>query len=96
MKNIFEPNYRIVILQGINNDPGYSLSNEMLQRLLKSYGHTLSIAEVNVQINWLEQRGFVIADRLENGLVIVKITRPGQDLATGFSRVEGVDPPPLD
>lgn len=96
MNNIFEPNYRIVILQGINNDPGYSLSNEMLQRLLRSYGHTLSIAEVNTQINWLEQRGFVSAERMGNGFVIAKITRPGQDLAGGFSRAEGVDPPPLE
>ncbi len=94
MDNIFVPNQRIVILQGLEKDPGRSLSNEMLQRLLRTYGHNISVSEVNTQINWLEQRGYVHADRLsEYGLVIVKILRPGIDVALGQTRAEGIDPP---
>jgi Fe2+ or Zn2+ uptake regulation protein len=92
--NIFLPNQRIIILQGLEKDAGRSLSNEMLQRLLRSYGHNCGIAEVNRHINWLEQRGYVTTERLaESGLVMVTITRPGIDVATGFVRVEGIDPP---
>jgi Fe2+ or Zn2+ uptake regulation protein len=94
MDNIFLPNQRIIILQGLEKDAGRSLSNEMLQRLLRSYGHNCGIAEVNRHINWLEQRGYVKASRLENSaLVIAEILRPGIDVATGFVRAEEIDPP---
>jgi Fe2+ or Zn2+ uptake regulation protein len=92
--NIFLPNQRIIILQGLEKDAGRSLSNEMIQRLLRSYGHNCGIADVNRHINWLEQRGYVKANRLENsGLVIAEMLRPGIDVAAGFVRAEGIDPP---
>ncbi|MDR1176619.1 MAG: hypothetical protein LBK83_14240 [Treponema sp.] len=95
MDNIFLPNQRSIILWGIERDPGRSISNELLQRLLNSWGHHCGIAEVNTQINWLEQRGYVATERLaESGLVMATITRPGIDVATGFVRAEGIDPPP--
>jgi len=95
MENIFLPLQRIIILQGIEKSPGRELSNEMLQRLLKEYCHRLSIAEVNELINWLENRGYVKADRLgDSGFIIAHITRPGIDVAQGNTRVDGIDPPP--
>lgn len=39
MKDIFIGNQRILILQGIERN--ITLSNEMAQRLLRVYGHTL-------------------------------------------------------
>ena len=95
MGNIFLPLRRIIILQGIESSPGRELSNEMLQRLLKSQCHSCSIAEVNEQINWLENRGYVKAARLgDSGLVIAHITRPGIDVALGNVRAEGIEAPP--
>jgi hypothetical protein len=92
--NIFLPNQRIIVLQGLERDAGRTLSNEMLQRLLRSYGHNCGIADVNRIINWLEQRGYVKTSRLENSvMVIVEILRPGIDVAAGFVRAEGIDPP---
>jgi len=95
MENIFLPLRRIIILQGIENSPGRELSNEMIQRLLKSQCHSCSIAEVNEQINWLEYRGYVKTERLgDSGLVIAHITRPGIDVAQGNTRAEGIETPP--
>ena len=94
MGNIFIPNQRIVILQGLERDAGRTLSNGLLQRLLKEYGHNLSIGEVNEQINWLEERGFVRASRQgDSTLIIVKALRPGLEVAQGLVRAEGIDPP---
>jgi hypothetical protein len=93
MMNIFEPNQRIIILQGLLKDPAYSLSNEMLQRLLRQYGHTCSLMDVNTLVNWLEQGGYLTTERLENGLVIAKLARPGIDVASGFLRAAGIDAP---
>jgi Fe2+ or Zn2+ uptake regulation protein len=95
MENIFLPHQRIVILQGIEKSPGRELSNEMIQRLLREHGHRCSIAEVNEQINWLENRGYVKATRMgDSAFVLVHITRPGIDVAQGNTRADGIDPPP--
>jgi hypothetical protein len=97
MDHIFRPLQRIIMLQGLERDSGRSLSCEMLQRLLKEHGQSCSIAEVNEQINWLENRGYVKTRRLESSsLVMVEILRPGIEAATGLTRAEGIDPPPLE
>ena len=94
MENIFLPNQRILILQGLEKDGGRTLSNEMLQRLLKSYGHTVSLQEVNALVNWLEIRGYVSTERLaDKALVLVTLNRPGLDVALGYTRADGIDPP---
>lgn len=94
MENIFLPNQRILVLQGLEKDAGRTLSNEMLQRLLKSYGHTVSLQEVNALVNWLEIRGYVSTERLaDKALVLVTLNRPGLDVALGYTRAEGIDPP---
>ena len=94
MDNIFLPNQRVLILQGLEKDSGRTLSNEMLQRLLRSYGHTLSLQDVNALIAWLEQRGYVSTERLgEAALILVNLSRAGLDVALGYTRAEGIDPP---
>lgn len=95
MAHIFLPLRRIIILQGIEKSPGRELSNEMLQRLLKEQCHNCSITEVNEQINWLENRGYVKTTRpADSGFIFAHITRPGIDVAQGNTRAEGIDPPP--
>jgi Fe2+ or Zn2+ uptake regulation protein len=95
METIFSPGQRIIILQGIEQNAGRELSNEMIQRLLRANAHSCSIAEVNEQIAWLENRGYVKAVRLgESGFINVHITRAGIDVAKGYARAEGIDPPP--
>ncbi len=94
MENIFLPNQRIIILQGLEKDAGRTLSNEMLQRLLRTYGHTVSLKDVNSLINWLETRGFVTTERLaDKALVLVTLARPGLDAALGNARFDGIDVP---
>jgi hypothetical protein len=95
MENIFLPLQRIIILQGIEQSAGRELSNEMIQRLLRSNAHSCSIGEVNAQIAWLENRGYVRSTRLgDSGFVNAHITRAGIDVAKGYARAEGIDPPP--
>lgn len=94
MEHIFLPNQRIIVLQGLEKDAGRTLSNEMIQRLLKTYGHTVSLTEVNALISWLEVRGYVSTERLaDKALVLVTLTRSGLDVALGYSRADGIDPP---
>jgi Fe2+ or Zn2+ uptake regulation protein len=95
MDHIFIPLRRIILLQGLEQAAGRELSNELLQRLLMANGHRCSLAEVNEQINWLENRGYVKTTRLSApGFILVHLTRPGVEVATGLVRAEGIDPPP--
>ncbi|WP_427193666.1 hypothetical protein KP615_09690 [Treponema denticola] len=94
MENIFLPNQRILILQGLEKDAGRTLSNEMLQRLLRSYGHSVSLQDVNSLISWLERRGYITTERLaDKALVLATVTRAGLDVALGYTRADGIDPP---
>lgn len=91
MKDIFIGNQRILILQGIEKD--ITLSNEMAQRLLRVYGDTLPLEKVNAVCLWLEQRGLVTIERLDESLLTMKLTKHGQEVALGFAREDGVDLP---
>lgn len=91
MKDIFIGNQRIIILQGIEKN--ITLSNEMAQRLLRVYGHSLPLEKVNAICYWLEQRGLVTIERLSDGLFTMRLTKHGQEVALGFTREDGVDAP---
>lgn len=91
MKDIFIGNQRIIILQGI--EKSITLSNEMAQRLLRVYGHTLPLEKVNAICIWLEQRGLVKTERLDGSLFSMKLTKHGQEVALGYAREDGVDLP---
>lgn len=91
MKDIFIGNQRILILQGIERN--ITLSNEMAQRLLRVYGHSLPLEKVNAICYWLEQRGLVTVERLDESLFTMKLTKHGQEIALGFAREDGVDLP---
>lgn len=91
MKDIFIGNQRIIILQGI--EKSITLSNEMAQRLLRVYGHTLPLEKVNAICYWLEQRSLISIERLGERLFTMKLTKHGQEVALGFAREDGVDLP---
>ena len=91
MKDIFIGKQRIIILQGI--EKSITLSNEMAQRLLRVYGHTLPLEKVNSICFWLEQRGLVTIEKLDESIFVMKLTRHGSEVAKGFVREEGVDLP---
>jgi hypothetical protein len=94
--NIYTPNQRMLILQALYKDADYRLNTEMLQRLLRTFGHSCGIVEVNALVGYLERRGYLSCERLENGMVIAKLTRAGQDVAEGNVIAEGIDRPPVE
>lgn len=96
MMDVFGPNQRIIMLQAMYNDNDYSLSNEMLQRVLNMFGHGIGLERTNEQIHWLENRGLVTVEDIGSELLVVRLTRRGKDVAEGHERVDGVDRPRLE
>lgn len=94
MKDIFAPNQRLVVLDFCEKNLG--VSNEMAQRVLKDYGHSLSIEQINALFTWLSDRSLVTIEQLPRGINTIKVTRRGRDVALGNLREDGVDPPIAD
>lgn len=93
MSDAFAGNRRIAILQGLHADTDYTLSCELLQRLLASYGHRIPVAAVREDVVWLADQRLVEIEDGAAGLTLAKLTRRGMDVATGHLRVAGVDRP---
>lgn len=93
---MFAPSRRITILRGLHVDQDYTLSNEMLQRVLEPHGHRVGLERIHDDLQWLERHQLVSIEDGAGGLVLAKLTRRGLDAATGHTRVAGVDRPPLD
>lgn len=91
MKDIFAGNKRIVILQGLERE--LTMSNEMAQRLLRVYGHSLALEEVNAICQWLSMRGLVTLEKVDDSIIVMHLTRHGMEVARGYVKEEGVDSP---
>lgn len=93
MKDIFAPNQRLILLQAMHGDNDFSLSNEMLQRVLVQMGHGVDLEKTNKEINWLKDNKLVTIESIDKTLKVVKLTRSGIDAAQGYLRLEGLDRP---
>lgn len=91
MDDIFAANQRILLLQG--TEKNQTLSNEMGQRLLRLYGHSLSLEKVNSIMTFLAERQLVKVEKLSGELWVMRLTRRGKDVATGQARETGIDAP---
>lgn len=96
MNDIFAPNRRIVILCGLDADADRTLSDEMLQRLLAGFGHNVGLELIREDLRWLEREYLVSVGDGAAAIVLAKLTRRGEDVAAGRTRVAGVDRPRLD
>ena len=96
MSDIFAPSRRIVILQGLDADSDRTLSDEMLQRLLGTFGHNVGLDRIREDLRWLERENLVSLGDGAESIVLARLTRRGQDIAAGRERAAGVERPRLD
>lgn len=92
-EDIFSPNQRLIILQVLEGDNDYSQNNGILQKVLRKFGHGVSLEKTDQEIVWLEERKLVTVEKLDVDLSIVKLTRKGLDVARGLEIIDGVERP---
>lgn len=80
---------RLALLQALEQDPGYSHNENILQMILASVGHDVSADRVRTELRWLEEQG-LLAITTVGELLIAKVTQRGVDVALGRSRVDGI------
>lgn len=92
VKDLQQEARRLAILQLLHLDPDYSINDSLLQPLLASQGHGVSIAVVRADLAWLEQLGLLSTNELP-GCTVALLRSDGVDVAMGVSVVPGIARP---
>lgn len=85
-------NRRCAFLRFLGEDQDYAMNTSLLQSALDAVGHGVSRDCVNADAVWLEEQGLVSCENLD-GIIVVKITQRGLDVAEGRAVVPGVKRP---
>ncbi len=84
-------NRRCAFLRFLAEDADYAMNTSLLQSALDAVGHGVSRDRVNGDAAWLEEQGLSCEDL--GGIIVVKITQRGLDVAEGRAIVPGVKRP---
>ncbi|PWG62845.1 VpaChn25_0724 family phage protein [Spiribacter halobius] len=83
---------RLVILQALEEDAGYSHNEHVLRSVLRAFGHAVSRDALRSQLAWLAEQGLIELEE-SSGVQVASLTPRGEDVATGAARVPGVARP---
>ncbi len=88
--------FRRDILQLLEQDSGYALTEMVLVRALAELGNPIPRARLRAQLHWLSNQSLVtLGDLAGSGLLTAKLTERGEEVALGVLRAEGVARLPL-
>jgi len=90
MMNYHRDHARLLILQALEQAPGYQAHQESLLAALSGQGFVLSRAQLHTELAWLEDNADALVDRRVGGVHIALLTPAGQELAQGLATVPGV------
>lgn len=89
---LIESDRRLVILRTLEEDPGYTMNESVIQTCLEAIGHSVSRDRVRTDLEWLREQGLVtLADVVS--VKVAKLTGRGADVACGRATVPGVKRP---
>lgn len=89
---LMDSDRRLVILRTLEEDPGYTLNESVLQSFLEAMGHTVSRDRVRTDMEWLREQGLVTIQEIVS-VKVATITGRGADVACGRASVPGVKRP---
>ncbi|WP_428242972.1 hypothetical protein [Gynuella sp.] len=84
---------RLLMLQLLEQDAGYSHNENILHRGLNALGHAVSMDAVRAHIELLRDAGLVTVTQSDAVGMIAKVTNRGLDVAQGNTVVSGVARP---
>lgn len=85
-------NRRCAFLRFLADNADYAMNTSVLQSALEAIGHGVSRDVVNGDAAWLEEQGLASCEDL-GGIIVVKLTQRGADVAAGRAVVPGVKRP---
>lgn len=91
-EDVIAADQRLSILRALEQDPDYSHNEHVLGRVLEAVGHVVSSDRLRTHLAWLAEQDLVQVEDVA-GMQVAKLTRRGEDVALGRSRVPGVARP---
>lgn len=91
-EKIVQQDIRLVILQLLNQDADYKHNEHVLKAALKAVGHNISGDRLRTELAWLAEQHLVETAPV-SGMMIVRLTARGADVAEGAVLVPGVKRP---
>lgn len=85
-------NIRLAILQVLEQDADYSHNQNILQMILQSLGHSVSVDRIRTELRWLEEQGMITVDAIGD-LLVAKLNQRGLDISKGRGKVDGIARP---
>ena len=83
---------RYIMLRELKNQPGYRLSDALLERVLEAFGISRSHDFVTSEINWLADVG-AVTSRKVGDTTIAEMTKRGLDHVDGRTLIDGIKRP---
>lgn len=83
---------RLVILRVLLESAGFTANEFILQRMLETFGHVVTLDRVRTDVAWLGEQELVTYE-LVAGMQIAKLTGRGEDVAQGRAVQPGVKRP---
>lgn len=91
-RDMMDAERRLVILQALQQAPGYALRETVLMRLLQGERLAVSRDALRAELAWLADRG-LLAVEYHDDVQAARITTRGADVAQGLTLVDGIARP---
>lgn len=86
---------RRVVLDLLEQAAGHDLNADMIRLGLAQFGHHPSADQLETELSWLSEQGYLSVEKRGYGILVAKLTRRGADVAKGRAVVPGVGEPPI-
>ncbi|HXS19477.1 MAG TPA: hypothetical protein VN764_19905 [Polyangiaceae bacterium] len=84
---------RLVTLRLLQESPGYTLNESVIETALEGIGHLVSRDTVRGDLAWLAEQGLIGIDNVADRIMIATLTKRGEDVALGHAIHPGVKRP---
>ena len=91
-RDLIDEDRRLVILRTLEEDPGYSLNESVIQSCLDALGHKVGRDRVRTDLAWLRDQGLIDLQEVVS-VMVATLTGRGADVAAGKTTVPGVKRP---
>lgn len=79
----------LAILRLLDRQPGYGANERVLTDYFRQLALTTTSAETRLCLERLERLGLLKSNTIDN-IVVVELTKAGQEVANGYVRADGV------
>ena len=83
---------RLCLLRALADQPGYTASDVLLQKIAMSFGISRTRESIRTELNFLADVGAARVE-MQGGYSIATLTRRGSDHVQGLIEIDGVNKP---